>query len=128
MRRLLRSNDRLIASALLGAFVLVLSVTCVAQAGTEAQMACCAAMIDGCGGSTAHHDCCPTEQQGQGPQLTASQRVSAPSPDLSAFVFLHLQPATLSAMSLASVLDRPDTSPPSARGLSPQLLLSIFRV
>jgi hypothetical protein len=127
MRRFLRQQTRCVGSVLLAIFVVVLSVTCVAQEEmTEAQMACCAAMVAGCGTSVGqHHSCCRTESPRLDQQLPASgPRLVAPAPEPIAFLISGLD---ADAISPGVVSNEPEVSPPIAARPA-YLTLSVFRV
>lgn len=127
MRRFLRQHTRCVGSALLAIFVVVLSVTCLAQKEmTEAQMACCAAMVAGCGGAMGQdHTCCPTESPRLDQQLAAAgPRLVAPAYELIAVVVFDLN---LDAIARGVFSSEPETSPPIAARPA-YLTLSVFRV
>jgi len=127
MRRFLRQHTRCVGSALLAIFVVVLSVTCLAQKEmTEAQMACCAAMVAGCGGAMGQdHTCCPTESPRLDQQLAAAgPRLVAPASELIAVVVFDLN---LDAIARGVSSSEPETSPPIAARPA-YLTLSVFRV
>jgi hypothetical protein len=127
MRRFLRQHTRCVGSVLLAIFVVVLSVTCLAQKEmTEAQMACCAAMVAGCGGAMGQdHTCCPTESPRLDQQLAApGPRLVAPASELIAVVVFDLN---LDAIARGVFSSEPETSPPIAARPA-YLTLSVFRV
>ena len=127
MRRFLRQPTRCVGSALLAIFVVVLSVTCLAQKEmTEAQMACCASMVAGCGGAMGpEHTCCPTESPRLDQQVAASgPRLVAPAPELIAVIDFDLDADTIARDVFSS---EPEVSPPIAARPA-YLTLSVFRV
>jgi len=127
MRRFLRQHTRCVGSALLAIFVVVLSVTCLAQEEmTEAQMACCASMVGDCGAAMGQdHSCCRTESPRLDQQLPASgPRLVAPAPELIAFLISGLD---ADAISPGVVSNEPEISPPIAARPT-YLTLSVFRV
>ena len=127
MRRFVRQHTRCVGSALLAIFVVVLSVTCLAQKEmTEAQMACCASMVAGCGGAMGQdHTCCPTESPRLDQQLAAAgPRLVAPAPELIAVIISGLD---ADAMAPGVFANEPETSPPIAARPA-YLTLSVFRV
>ena len=127
MRRFLRHHTRCVGSALLAIFVVVLSVTCLAQEEmTEAQMACCASMVGDCGRAMGQdHGCCPTESPRLDQQLAATgPRLVAPAPELIAIVDFDLGADAIAPGVLSS---EPEISPPIAARPA-YLTLSVFRV
>jgi len=127
MRRFLRQHTRCVGAALLAIFVVVLSVTCLAQKEmTEAQMACCAAMVAGCGGAMGQdHSCCPTESPRLDQQLPASgPHLVVPAPELIAFL---ISGQDADAISPGVFSNEPEASPPIAARPA-YLTLSVFRV
>jgi hypothetical protein len=127
MRRFLRQHTRCVGSVLLAIFVVALSVTCLAQEEmTEAQMACCTAMVAGCGGSMGQdHTCCQTESPRLDQQLPASgPHLVAPAPELIAFLTSGLD---ADAISPGVFSNEPEASPPIATRPA-YLTLSVFRV
>jgi hypothetical protein len=129
MRQALRRRTRLIGSALLGVFVVVFSVTCMARAEmTDAQKACCAAMAAGCGAAMAQeHGCCPTESPRFDQQLSASTRVVVPIPPVTTIVFGFLETGA-SPHADGRTIEASDSSPPRAPGVPPYLLISTLRI
>ena len=129
MQHPVRRQTRLIGSALLSIFVVVLSVTCMADAGmTDAEMACCASLTANCGVAMGQdHGCCQTEAPRFDPQLAASSRAQAPIPQPTIVAVLAFAlPTELRSTSI--VLDGANGSPPAARGVPTYLLISSLRI
>ena len=127
MRRFLRQQTKCVGRLLLAIFVVVLSVTCLAQEGmTEAQMACCASMVAGCGGAMGQdHSCCRTESPRLDQQLAAAgPRLVAPTPELIAFLIFGLD---ADAIVPGAFSNEQEVSPPIAARPA-YLTLSVFRV
>ena len=126
MRRFLRQHTKPVGSVLLSVFILVLSVTCLAQQQmTEAQMACCASIAADCGASMGQeHTCCPTESPRLDQQpAAAGPRLVAPAPELIAFLMFGLD----AAISPGVFSNEPEVSPPLAARPA-YLTLSVLRV
>lgn len=122
MNRRMFTTSRLAAGALILAFAVVSSATCLAAAldmPRAEQHACCAAMTAGCGSAPALDDeCCAVSQ----PVLSAIQPFTPVTPT-AVGSSLSLQPA---AMPTVSVGCDPDVSYPV--GPPTYLVDSVFRI
>lgn len=124
MQARLRRHAHSIASAVLCAFGLVFSMTCVAQAEADA---CCAEMAE-CGVQMAvEHGCCRTEAPRFDQQLAAVTKITAPLPPITTIVVAFLD-AVGTLHSRERVATRSDASPPLAHGVPPYLLLATLRI
>ena len=129
MRQFVRRYSRSVAMLCVSAFVVVLSVNCIAQTQMSASdAACCAAMASGCGAAMSRdHQCCRTSSSRLDPQLTAHQRHVLQEP-------ARIAIAVVGAVSVGADIaagvppSRASQSSPPPTTASAYLILSVFRV